>query len=89
MVTHKVYLEDLPKNTKTPFSTYCRKLIKENYPFYDKLEMHRKSDDLLLLSTQSIGEAAKWTILETDKVGPTSVPYKAFKIARKTPTCTP
>lgn len=80
METIKVQWEDIPhkKQSKTPFLTHCRRLIKQGVNPNSRVEFWDKGK--LRMFTDNVGEAAKWTVLETDKVGPYFVPFDPPKM---------
>lgn len=59
----KINYKDLPKTSKTPVLTYCRKLVSEGVDPDTKLEIFREHDDPDL-TVINIGEAAKLGISE-------------------------
>jgi hypothetical protein len=84
MKTLKVNMKDIwisdngkePKN-HSPILDYCRKLIKEGVKEDTRLEVYRERDtpDVIV---KSIGEGAKWAVLENEREGPKFVKYREF-----------
>lgn len=83
MKTIKVQLKDItnkdifetgkePRN-HSPFTDFCRKLIREGEDPRTRLEAYR--GETLCLTT-IIGEGAQWDILENDKKGPLYRKYR-------------
>lgn len=55
---------------------YCRKLIKEGADPSESMEIYRGTTKSI--SVPNIGEAAKWTLRETSKIGFHRAKYKPF-----------
>lgn len=75
----KVMVENLPKNTRTPFLSHARKLLKDGYPDDTKVEFYRKGKDQPDVILNSIGWSALWTVLEDRHLGPRFVKYREYR----------
>jgi hypothetical protein len=71
----KVLFIQLPKNTKTPILTYCRKLLENNDITDFRLEIYRNPEypDVIV---KDIRLAALLTVQEDAQVGPRFVKYR-------------
>lgn len=75
--TIKVQVNDIViLKDQDPFTTYCRKLIKDGAKPNTRLEMYR--GDILCLFTNNIGKTAKITVREDERRGPEFTKYKEF-----------
>lgn len=79
-----VNLEDLPKNSKTPILTYCRKLIKDGVDYNSKLHVFRGNQPDPDVIVNNIGDAAKLGVSETLRVGPVFVKYSEWGMGSQT-----
>lgn len=75
-----VYLEDLPKTSKTPILTYCRKLIKDGVDYNSKLHVFRRNQPDPDVIVNNIGDASKLTVLETPRVGPVFAKFSEWDL---------
>jgi hypothetical protein len=75
----KVQFKDLPKNTKTPILTYCRKLLENNNINDFRLEIYRNLNypDIIV---KDIRLAALLTVKEDRHVGPLFVKYRKMEL---------
>src|SRR5258708_22183990 len=73
-------VEDLPKNSKSPILTYCRKLISEGYDPDLELHIYRKNQPEPDLIISNIGLASKLTVQETQHLGPVFAKFKEFDL---------
>jgi hypothetical protein len=73
---HKIDFKDLPKNTKTPIFSYCRKLIKKGFDPNDSLECYR--GEQMDFRVKNIGIGAKLTVKENANEGPRFEWYQEY-----------
>ncbi len=69
------YSTKCPKN-HSPEYDYCRQLLEEGHPEDTRLEIYR--GEMLCLTIFSVGEGAKWAIIENNKEGPRKRKYESF-----------
>lgn len=72
----EINYEDLPKNTKTPYLTHCRRLIEEGHPEDTKINFFKEGRPALVIN--HLGKASKITVLENEREGPRLVRHKGF-----------